>query len=260
MKALLALAFLLNISPFQEAEMTQYSTIDAFLSGVYTGELTVGELRQHGDFGIGTFDYIDGELFMLNGEVFQIPALGNAHKAADEMTIPFASFCTFKPTKTAGLNGPADAKAVRQMIEQRMFSRTNIFYAVKIDGTFSEVVARAPRKLSSPNAAISEITDKQSVFTFQNIEGTMIGFWCPKYINGINVGGWHMHFLSRDKTRGGHVLDYKIGQVDVAVMDMMNFKVILPREASYYQADLNLDRAEIRTRLETSGYGPRQHE
>ncbi len=259
MKALLALALLLNVSPFDEPRMVQYSTIDAFLAGVYNGQLTVAELQGKGDFGIGTFNGIDGELFMLDGEVIQIPALGNAHPAKGDMLIPFATFCTFQPGHTASIDGPADAEAVCKTIENRMFPNPNVFYAIKLEGTFSEVVARAPRKMSKPDAAISEIIDTQSVFTFKNIEGTMVGFWCPKFVSGINIGGWHMHFLSKDKTRGGHVLDYQIGQIDVSVMEMMSFEVILPRESAYYQAELDMDRAEIRTQIERSEVGPRNH-
>ena len=256
MKALLALALLLNISPFDQPKMVQYSTIDAFLSGVYSGNLSVAELKQHGDFGIGTFNEIDGELFMLDGEVYQIPALGQPKVAGDDQMVAFVTMCTFKPGKTASLAGPADADSVQEMIKQRMFPNPNVFYAIKLEGTFAEVKARAPRKISSPSAKITEIAETQSVFTFENIDGTMIGFWCPEFINGINVGGWHMHFLAKDKNRGGHVLDYKIGSIDVSTMEMMNFEVMLPREAAYFEANLNLGRAEIRTKIETSEVGP----
>jgi acetolactate decarboxylase len=255
MKTLLALALLLNLSPFDQPKMVQYSTIDAFLAGVYNGDLTVGELKKQADFGIGTFNGIDGELFMLDGEVTQIRAVGNPLPATDDMLIPFATFCTFAPGKTATLAGPADDKAVVKMIEQRMFPNTNVFYAVKLEGTFTEVVARAPRKMDSADEAISKVLDTQSVFTFPQIEGTMVGFWCPQFVNGLNVGGWHMHFLSKDKTRGGHVLSYGIGQINVSVMEMMNFEVMLPHESAFFEANLNLDRAEIRTNIEKAEGG-----
>jgi acetolactate decarboxylase len=260
MKTLLALALLLNVSPFDQPKMVQYSTIDAFLAGVYNGDLTVGDLKKQGDFGIGTFNGIDGELFMLDGEVTQIRAVGNPIPATDDMLIPFATFCTFSPGHTATLAGPSDDEAVYKIIEQRMFPNSNVFYAVELEGTFTEVIARAPRKQSSADAAISDVIDTQSVFTFQQIEGTMVGFWCPQFVNGINIGGWHMHFLSKDKTRGGHVLSFEIGQINVSVMEMMNFEVMLPHEASYFEANLNLDRAEIRTKIEQSEVGAPKHQ
>ncbi|QYY34884.1 acetolactate decarboxylase [Ruficoccus sp. ZRK36] len=259
MKALLALALLVNFSPLDESRMTQYSTIDAFLAGTYNGELTVGELKKMGDFGLGTFNQVDGELFMLDGEVTHIRALGNPVPATDDMKIPFVAVCNFDSGKSAKLEGPSEGEAVRKMIEDRMFKIKNTIYAIKIEGTFAELKARVPRKLSDPSASISEITETQSMFTWDNVEGTMIGFWCPKYIEGINVSGWHMHFLSKDKTRGGHVLDFKIGTINVSVMELMGFDVILPREPAFYQADLSLDRAEIRTKIEEYQGVPHHH-
>lgn len=46
-------------------ELFQYSTLEALLGGVYDGEVTVGELLTHGDFGLGTFNSLDGEMIIL---------------------------------------------------------------------------------------------------------------------------------------------------------------------------------------------------
>ena len=262
MNTLLAIVLLLSAplnvapkpSPYTENLLTQYSTIDALLAGVYDGNLSVAELKQNADFGLGTFNGLDGELLMFDGVVYQLPAEGKVNVAPDEALIPFVTMCTFKSTQHAKLEGPATKEQVEDSIEQRMFKVENIFYAVKFEGTFSQIKARSPHKQQRPYPPIKTIIDEQSVFNFENIEGTMIGFWCPKYLSGINVGGWHMHFISKDKTQGGHVLDYAIGDIDISCMELMRFEVLLPRQSEYFNADLNLDRKRVIEEVE-SGQG-----
>lgn len=47
----------------------QVSTINALLEGIYDGDTSYGELKQHGDFGIGTFSGLDGGMIELDGTV-----------------------------------------------------------------------------------------------------------------------------------------------------------------------------------------------
>ncbi|NLO29340.1 MAG: alpha-acetolactate decarboxylase, partial [Methanosarcina mazei] len=54
----------------------QVSTIDALLLGVYDGVLPVSDLKTHGDFGIGTFDGLEGEMLALDGNYYQIKTDG----------------------------------------------------------------------------------------------------------------------------------------------------------------------------------------
>lgn len=34
----------------------------------------------------------------------------------------------------------------------------------------------------------------------------MLGFRFPTYMEGLEVAGYHLHFISDDRSRGGHVL------------------------------------------------------
>ncbi len=231
-----------DYSPYSEKQLTQYSTIDALLAGVYDGRMSVAELKQHGDFGLGTFNGLDGELLMLDGVVYQLPAEGKTSIAPDELNTPFVTMCYFEPTQTIRLTGPATMNEVRASLEGRLFKIGNIFYAVKFEGTFTKVKARSPHKQERPYKPISDVIEGQAVFEFENIEGTMVGFWCPKFISGLNVSGWHMHFISKDKTQGGHVLDYSIGDIEVAYMEMMRFELLLPRENEFFNANFDFSR------------------
>lgn len=47
-------------------EIFQLSTINALLEGVFDGNMSYGQLKQHGDFGIGTFNGLDGEMIAFD--------------------------------------------------------------------------------------------------------------------------------------------------------------------------------------------------
>ncbi|MEM9227397.1 MAG: acetolactate decarboxylase [Verrucomicrobiota bacterium] len=248
-----------DYSPFDEHQLVQYSTIDAFLAGVYDGDMRVSELKEHGDFGIGTFNGVDGELLMIDGTVYQIPASCKVRVADADQLTPFVTVTFFKPENHATLAGAASRAEVESSLENRMFKSKNVFYAFRFDGTFTHVKARAPRKQKPPYPLIKEVMDDEAVFHFRNIKGTMIGFWCPTYLTGLTVPGWHMHFISEDKKQGGHVLDYSIGDIKVAAMQMLRFQILLPRQSSFLSADLDLDRAEIMQEIETEESGSHAH-
>ena len=50
----------------------------ALLDGIYDGEMTIGELLGKGNFGIGTFDALDGEMIILDGVCYQLRGDGTA--------------------------------------------------------------------------------------------------------------------------------------------------------------------------------------
>jgi alpha-acetolactate decarboxylase len=53
--------------PKEHRIIFKYSSINALLEGVYDSDLTVSELAAHGNFGIGTFDGLDGEMIAKAG-------------------------------------------------------------------------------------------------------------------------------------------------------------------------------------------------
>ena len=56
----------------------QVSTSRALVEGVFGGCLTVKDLKQHGDFGLGTYEQLDGEMIMLEGRCFRVIQNGQA--------------------------------------------------------------------------------------------------------------------------------------------------------------------------------------
>src|SRR3712207_6714397 len=67
----------------------QTSTIEALLDGNYEGDVTFAELEERGDFGLGTFDALDGEMVCLDGDFYQVRADGLAYAVDQRSKTPF---------------------------------------------------------------------------------------------------------------------------------------------------------------------------
>ncbi|MDH5662707.1 MAG: acetolactate decarboxylase [Elusimicrobiota bacterium] len=194
----------------------QVSTMNAIFRADYDGEMTYGELKQHGDFGIGTFDALDGELFALEGKFYRIKADGIAYPVDDSMKTPFAVVTFFRPDKSVLLDKASDYKQLQQYLDN-LFPAKDIFYAIKIEGTFEYVKARNIPRQNRPYPQFSEVVKNQIIFEFHNIEGTLVGFWCPAYLEEINVPGYHFHFITKDKRMGGHLLECQMENVKIEI-------------------------------------------
>ena len=204
----------------------QTSTMNAIFKGVYDGEITYKELRQHGDFGIGTFNGLDGELFALEGKFYRIKADGIAYPVDDSMKTPFAVVTFFEPDKSVLLDETFDYKQLQQYLDNLLPTK-DIFYAIKIEGTFKYIKARNIPRQNKPYPQFSEVVKSQLIFEFHNVEGTMVGFWCPAYLEEINVPGYHLHFITKDKKTGGHLLECQVQDVKIEIDYTPEFHVAL---------------------------------
>ena len=219
----------------------QTSTIDALLAGVYDADLSCGDLLKHGDFGIGTFDRVDGEMVVLEGTMYQIKGDGKVYKPDPNCKTPFATICHFNPEKTISINTSTDYKRIEFLIDAAAPSR-NLFCAIKITGQFRLMRTRSVPAQRKPYPPLKEVTNKQPEFDMNNVFGTIVGFRCPPYVNGINVPGYHLHFINGDRTRGGHVLDFEIidGRCDIDILHQ--FFLRLPDTKDFAETDLSKDR------------------
>ena len=230
--------------------VTQTSTIDVLLAGVYDGDMTCGELLKYGNFGIGTFDRLDGEMIVLDGDVFQVKSDGQVYRPDKGMKTPFASVCHFAPDETIKLKRGIDYTEVQQILDEHI-TNNNLFYAVMIRGIFSKMHTRSVPAQQKPYPPLATVTENQPEFTMENISGTIVGFRCPSYVKGINVPGYHMHFISDDFKQGGHILDFELDEGE-AKLDMCNkFMLILPKNVeALRELDLSLDRSEELEKVE----------
>src|SRR5271166_6003327 len=82
----------------------QVSTSTALVQGVYDGVVTIGELKQHGDFGLGTFDGLDGEMLALDGHFYQVRGSGGVTEAGDDARAPFAVVTVFRAERESTID------------------------------------------------------------------------------------------------------------------------------------------------------------
>ena len=221
--------------------LLQISTIDALMTGVYDGAVTCGYLKKHGDLGIGTFEGLDGEMVVLGGQVFQVRADGRVYAAADATKTPFANVVFFRPERTVLLAQPLSLKELEQFLDGLLPS-PNLFYAFKIQGTFRRIKTRSVPRQTPPYPSLSEVARKQSVFELRHVAGTIVGFRSPSFVAGVNVPGYHLHFLTKDQDAGGHLLDCDIEQVRIELAAAPRFLLELPQNQAFLQADLSKDR------------------
>ena len=114
----------------QRETLVQISTIDALLNGVYDGVITFGNLKQYGDFGIGTFEGLDGEMVAFDGNFYQVKADGIAYPVSDSMETPFASVTFFDADSEEQLSEGMDYEHLVEFLDGNFLSYflVNILY------------------------------------------------------------------------------------------------------------------------------------
>ena len=228
----------------QRETLTQISTIGALLDGVYDGVVTFGTLRQYGDFGIGTFEGLDGEMVGFEGSFYQVKADGIAYPVSDCMETPFACVTFFDADHQKTLPEGIDYEQLQESLDE-LLPTDNIFYAIRIDGTFSYMKTRSVPGQEKPYPPLVEVTKNQPTFEFKGVEGTIAGFRCPAYVSTVNVPGYHLHFLTKDKDAGGHVLNFTVSEAVAYIDYTSEFLMILPGEGSdFYELDLTQGKQE----------------
>jgi acetolactate decarboxylase len=221
--------------------ITQVSILDALLAGRFDGCLSCGELLKHGDLGHGTFDRMDGEMILVDGIIYQVKADGKVCKPGADVSTPFATVCHFRPDETWTLSEPADLKAIKRTIDRKAPNQ-NVFCAIRVDGTFTHMKTQVLPRQSKPYRPVAEVVKACPHFEMRNVSGTIVGVRCPPYVRGINDPGYHLHFVSNDRTQGGHVLECVMDRGACAIDICSNHHVILPEDgAALAGIDLSRD-------------------
>lgn len=215
----------------------QYSTINAIMQGQYEGDIELSEMKKHGNMGIGTINDLDGELIELDSKFYQVDSTGKLTELSEKTKTPFAVTTEFNPQKTLTVSNVTDFNDLGNKLKAQ-FENKNHFYAIKLTGTFKYVKARTVPKQTRPYPPLTEVTPNQSVFEFNNVKGTIIGFYTPNYASTIQVPGFHMHFITDDKTSGGHILNFQFDTAQAEIQDIPEFDLKLPDTADFANADL----------------------
>ena len=229
--------------------LVQVATIDALLGGLYDGVVTIDSLKTHGDTGIGTFDQLDGEMVVLDGKVYKVGIDGHVAIVPDKETTPFAAVTFFDSDQELAVSKGLNLDSFTAMVDATV-SSTNLFYAFRMEGRFKSVRTRSVPEQQKPYRPLAEVVKDQAFFNFQDVEGVMVGFYCPAFVKGINVPGYHLHFLTADRKAGGHVLGFTVDQATLKIDTLNNFLLLLPETEAFAGVDLQRDRKHELERVE----------
>jgi acetolactate decarboxylase len=222
-----------------QRRMYQISTSTALVEGVYAGSVPSSTLLENGDFGLGTFEGLDGEMVILDGEIYQVT--GSVRRRSDDFLVPFAAVTHFREDAVFQVERGACLKDIELACDPHRISE-NLFYAIRLDGVFETVHARAVHPVPQ-GSRLLDAAKTELEFDFHNVEGTLVCFWSPRYASSFSVPGYHFHFISKDRTKGGHVLDCSAQQLRARIQIVSEYDIRLPEAGSFLTTDLSRDPA-----------------
>lgn len=232
-------------------QMYQVSTLQALALGYTRAVIDVGELLLHGDTGLGTFEDVNGEMILMDGHCYRADQDGHITGVPPETGVPFAAVAGLTGEQEFALADMPDIEAVRTELTRKIEERfgLNSMHVVRIDGLFDMIDARSEAPYRSHHVSLKEMLGKtQKAFVFENIRGSLVGVYFPDYMDGINMPGWHLHFLSEDRSKGGHVFDVRLREGTAKVDKITNIEINLPKEAAFDTYSLKQDlQAEIKS-------------
>lgn len=215
----------------------------SFIAGLYDAWYPYKQLKQHGDFGLGAPDRVDGELLLFKGNLYQTQYTGKTTQLADTGKTPYAIVCFFHPFKVYKHTGTLNKAAFYSYLDS-LLTNQNGLYAIHISGKFKLVKARAFPPAKQPYLPLAEMLNKQHFFDHTDMQGDMIGFRTPKFMEGPHIAGYHFHFLSADKVFGGHVVDLIAEDITVEVDLLNSYSMEMPQTAVFNNFNFEKDRKE----------------
>lgn len=234
-------------------ELFQTSTVQALLAGAFEGDVTLGELLEHGDMGLGTLNQLDGELIVVDGQAWKASLDGTLTRLDSSCRTPYAVVVPFVPGEGMTLKGPFLDTDLEQWLGQHVtvIGRPT---AVRIQGRFDTVRVRSVPKQEFPYPPLADVIAQQRVTDLTDVSGTMVGFCFPDALDGIEMVGSHLHFATDDRTLGGHVLSYGLREA-IAHLDIgSRLHVELPPAVGTPRHGVTFDQDALR-RLETDPDG-----
>ena len=238
---------LTNFNP-GESRIYLSTPVNALVEGIYEQNIPLSEILKHGDFGLGTFNDLDGEMVLLDGEFYRVGADGIVRTVDTQTLTPFACVTFFR--SMIHENSP-DALRYDEFLKWMLtlMPSPNLFYALRVEGEFSYVRTRSVPKQENYRPLV-EVTKEQPEFEFYDVKGILAGFYTPSFMASLNVPGLHLHFLSADRKQGGHLLECQAKAVRAEIQFIYTLELALPLSVDYllwdFQRDIksDLDKAE----------------
>jgi acetolactate decarboxylase len=222
--------------------------VNALVEGIYEQNIPLTEIKKHGDFGLGTFNDLDGEMVMLDGDIYRVGGDGTVGRVDESTLTPFACVTHFHAMSEETRDGELTYPEFLAWLTDLMPS-PNLFYAFRVEGEFVHVRTRSVPKQEAYRPLV-EVTKDQPIFNFENTRGVLVGFFTPAFLPSLSVPGIHLHYLSDDRTSGGHLLECRPRNVRVQIQFLYTLELSLPASLDYltwdFQRDIgkDLDKAE----------------
>jgi len=210
----------------------QAGTLAALLEGGYDGDAMLAEVLRLGDLGLGTVQHLDGELVVLDGEAWVVRADGRVDALDGSVRTPFAVVCQFVGAAAVRCEDPWTLAELHDAVDRA--ARTDLgaphddVVAVRATGRFRDLRLRSVARQHHPYPPLRDVVAHQTEWQVGSATGTVVGFRFPDTLAGIEVPGYHLHFLSDDRSAGGHVIDLTMLVGEVRLQACEDLHVELP--------------------------------
>lgn len=205
----------------------QLAPFNTFTKGQYEGFMNYSELCKYGDFGIGTFEGLDGEMLAFDGIFYQIPSDGIPRVVQSNQLAPYGVVTFFDVDESYTVSG-VNYSQLQAYLNAKLDVDRDVIYAIKVCGSFDWVHTRSPQKQSLPYPELTEALKTQSVFNLTDVTATAVGFWFPQSMDGVDYAGYHLHLITDDHSAGGHLFDFYIDTAAVEIDVINKYTLILP--------------------------------
>ena len=186
----------------------QTEILSDLFAGHFDAVITAGEAFGQTLLGLGVAEAADGEVVAFDGEVWRIPADGRPVIAEPNLGLPFDIAADggehLIEELPPGLGFDGITAHIDTTLGHRDRHHDHLVAAIRIDGTFGDVLMRSEPRQSRPFPLLSTVLEHEAQFEFDTWTGTLVGFRFPDVNDGIVIPGLHLHGVSSDRTSGGH--------------------------------------------------------
>jgi acetolactate decarboxylase len=214
------------------------------IGGLYDGYYPYRLLKQHGNFGLGAPDKLDGELVVFQGKVYQTQYTGKTFLVDDRQLTPFAMVHFFQPDRKITISSAMGKESLFHYLDS-ILTNVNGLYAIHISGKFSYIKTRAfPPVKAHEHTPLAAMLHLQHFFEFNNAKGDLVGYRLPSFMDNTNISGYHFHYLSAQKDAGGHIIDIKSDSITIEIDRLDSYTVHVPSTSEFEQFDFKKSKAE----------------
>lgn len=216
-----------DVAGVREEFVYQVSVLSAIKAGEYDGDVPVSTLTEKGDFGHGTFEGLEGEMVVLDGEIWRIGTDGKPVIADASAITPYATVTEFQPEIKVTTGRRATLDDLQSLIDSKL-PTPNLFYAIKAHCKLSTIQVRSVPKQSKPYKPLAEALKGQVVFDLKDVEGTLVAWRYPDFARDLGQAPYHWHFITDDRKAGGHVLSLAVDSGSMEIDKDYRLEMALP--------------------------------